>query len=141
MKPLRSIMPEREAVAIEPRRPLTRREVIELAVRQGGRCGCGCGVKLDALREGVIDEHRVPLALGGANDLDNRELWRAPCSKAKTATKDAPAIGKVKRLRGETCAGPKKPIPQRPGGGFPPKGFRKLRGRPFPKRESMGGAG
>lgn len=112
MKPAVSIVPEREDVAIEPRRPLTRRETIELAVRQGGRCGCGCGEKLNALTEGVIDEHVLALILGGTNDLENRALWRKPCAVAKTKgdrSKDA----KVKRLREETCTAPGKPIQSR----------------------------
>ena len=105
----------REPVPIEPRRPLTRREVIELAVRQSGRCACPCGEKLDALREGVTDEHRIPLALGGTNDLTNRELWRTPCAKAKTAGKDAPAIAKAKRIaaRIDGTRRARQPIPAR----------------------------
>lgn len=105
----------RPAVEIEPRRVLTRREVIELAVRQSGRCACPCGEKLDALREGCVDEHRIALALGGTNDLSNRELWRLPCAKAKTAGKDAPAIAKCKRLvaRAEGTRRLRKPIPSR----------------------------
>jgi hypothetical protein len=38
----------REAVPIEKRRPLTRKEVLFLAVEQLGRCGCGCGVCHDS---------------------------------------------------------------------------------------------
>lgn len=98
---------------VEPRRPLTRREIIELAVRQAGRCGCGCGEKLDALTEGVIDEHVIPLELLGSNDLKNRELWRKPCSDAKTK-KDRTSIAKAQRLAGETCGAPTKhPIKSR----------------------------
>lgn len=129
MKPERTIMPDRADVALEARRPLTRREIIELAVRQGGKCGCGCGEKLNALTEGVIDEHVLALILGGTNDLENRALWRKPCAVAKTKG-DRSADAKVKRLRGETCAQPGKPIPQRadPWG---PKGVRKIPSRPF----------
>jgi len=122
MKPAVSIMPEREDVAIEPRRPLSRRDTIELAVRQGGRCGCGCGGKLDALSEGVIDEHVIPLARGGSNDLENRALWRKPCAVEKTKG-DRTADAKVKRLRGETCAG---------------EPARKLQGRGFDKTRTRG---
>lgn len=135
MKPDLTIVPAREIPTIEKRRPLTRSEVIELSVRQNGKCGCGCGCKLDALREGVTDEHRVALALGGTNDLSNRELWRTPCSVQKTAKKDAPAIAKAKRLNGETCTGPTKQIPQRVNA-WAPKGARKLPSRPFPKRKA-----
>lgn len=121
----------REPVEIEKRRVLTRVEVIEIAVRQGGKCGCGCGQKLDALREGCVDEHVIPLALGGSNDLDNRELWRRPCSAAKTKA-DQTSIAKAKRLAGETCTGPKRAIPHRVNA-WAPKGSRKIPSRPFPK--------
>lgn len=144
MKPEFSALAEREPVTIEKRRVLTRVEVIELAVRQGGKCGCKCGGKLDAMREGVTDEHVIALALGGSNDLDNRELWRKPCSDAKTAGKDLPAIAKAKRLAGETgkakrltdetCTGPTRQIPTRVRA-WPPKGSRKLSSRPLARSE------
>lgn len=125
----------RPAVEIETRRPLTRREVIELAVRQGGRCACPCGEKLDALREGVTDEHRIALALGGSNDLENRELWRTPCAKAKTATLDQPAIAKCKRIeaRENGTRRARKAIPQR---GFGSQ-TRKFDGTVGPTRKAL----
>lgn len=115
-------------VPIEKRKPLTRREALQLAFDQDGRCKCGCGEKLDALREGVTDEHRVPLALGGTNDLSNRELWRAPCSAAKTK-RDRAAIAKAKRLSGETGNAPKRPIRGRTQ--IQSRGFDKTRSRGF----------
>lgn len=111
MKPDVTIVAERTPVVLEKRRPLTRAEFAQILLNQNGRCGCGCGAKLQPMTEKVVDEHRVALALGGTNDLSNRELWRAPCSVAKTAGKDAPAIAKAKRLAGETCTGPKREIP------------------------------
>ncbi len=103
------------AVTIHKRNPLTRAQFGQLMIDQGGRCGCGCGEKLQPMTERVIDEHRIALALGGTNDLSNRELWRLPCAKAKTAGKDAPAIAKCKRLvaRAEGTRRPRKPIPSR----------------------------
>jgi hypothetical protein len=97
---------------VEKRRPLTRVEIITLAVEQGGRCGCGCGEKLDATKERVIDEHVIPLELTGTNDLSNRALYRKPCAVKKTKA-DAAAIAKAKRLAGETCQGPRRAIPSR----------------------------
>lgn len=122
MRPELSIAPEREDVAVEARRALTRRETIEIAVRQGGKCGCGCGHRLNALTEGVIDEHVLPLILGGTNDLTNRALWRKPCAVAKTKA-DRTADAKVKRLREETCAG---------------EPARKIQSRGFDKSKSRG---
>lgn len=105
----------RERVEIEKRKALTRREVIDLAVAQMGLCGCGCGVKLDAIREGVIDEHVQPLGLNGPNAMPNRSLWRRPCSAAKTKG-DIATIAKAKRQ--EKLTRPKepsdRPIPARP---------------------------
>ena len=88
----------RPAVVIEKRKPLTRAQFGQIMIDQGGRCGCGCGEKLQPMTEGVTDEHRIPLAIGGTNDLTNRELWRTPCAKAKTAKKDQPAIAKCNRI-------------------------------------------
>lgn len=98
---------------VQDRRKLTRMETIEICVRQNGRCGCGCGKRLDPFAEGVIDEHLIPLELTGSNDLENRALYRKPCAKAKTEI-DAANIAKAKRLAGETCTGPtKRPIESR----------------------------
>lgn len=118
----------REPVTIEKRRALTRAEFGQLMIDQNGRCGCGCGEKLQPMIERVIDEHRIALALGGTNDLANRELWRLPCAKAKTAEKDAPAIAKCKRIeaRENGTRRERKPIPSRAGGW--PKG-RKISSR------------
>ncbi len=124
MKPAVSLVPGRPDVALEKRRPLARAEFGQLMVDQAGKCGCGCGEKLQPMGEGVVDEHWIQLAVGGTNDLTNRYLLRKPCAKAKTDKVDTPARAEVKRLRGETKAGPKKAIPGR---GFGPRS-RKMNG-------------
>lgn len=103
-----------------PRRALTTKQKLQLALDQNGRCGCGCGVKLDAIREGVIDEHVIPRALGGSDEISNRQLWRKPCSAKKTAEQDIPAIAKVNRLHEKHgFKEPKrKPGPKLRGAGF-----------------------
>lgn len=103
MKPDFSILPEPDR-STEKRVPLTAKQRAQLALDQNGRCGCGCGERLDHAREGTIDEHIVALALGGTNALSNRAIWRKPCSSAKTA-KDIAYIARAKRLAGETCIG------------------------------------
>lgn len=85
----------------EKRKALTRRQVIELCLRQEGLCGCGCGIKLDPMGEGVIDEHLNPLGLTGTNDLENRFLFRKPCATEKTKP-DKARIAKAKAQGGET---------------------------------------
>jgi hypothetical protein len=81
----------------EKRKALTRKQLIVLMLDQEGRCGCGCGVKLDPLGEGVIDEHWNPLGLTGTNDTENRRLLRKPCAKVKTDGADMPRITKARR--------------------------------------------
>lgn len=101
MKPEISLIPEPDR-SVEDRKPLTAKQRAELALAQGGVCGCGCGGKLDDVREKIIDEHVQPLGLQGSNDLANRSLWRRPCSDAKTYGKDLPTIAKAKAQAGET---------------------------------------
>jgi hypothetical protein len=94
----------------EKRKPLTRVQFATLILAQEGRCGCGCGKKLQP--DAIIDEHLVALDFLGSNELGNRSLWDRDCSKAKTA-RDLSAAAKGKRLRGETGNGRKQPIRSR----------------------------
>ena len=123
MKPDVSLIPAPDRT-VEVRKPLTAKQRAELALAQRGICGCGCGGKLDDVREGIIDEHVQPLGLLGSNDLANRQLWRKPCSAVKTYEQDIPAISKAKRIeaREEGTRRPRKPIPNR-GFGSVSKGF------------------
>lgn len=68
-----------------------------------------CGERLGSL-DGLHDDHVVPLALGGTNALDNRQLLHAAChaektnggvAKATTLGSDVHAIWKVKRVSEE----------------------------------------
>jgi hypothetical protein len=95
----------------QKRKPLTRREFATLILAQEGRCGCGCGKKLQADR--IIDEHLTPLDSLGSNALENRALYDRDCAKRKTKT-DRAARDKGRRIRGEVGQGPKRPIPSRP---------------------------
>lgn len=92
------------------RKPLTRKQRAEIALRQDGKCHI-CGQKLGL--KGTIDEHLVPLWCGGTNDLDNRALVCVPCAKAKTKG-EAAERGKVLRSRDKHL------------------GVFKKKGRPFP---------
>jgi hypothetical protein len=103
MKPDFSIIPEPDR-STEKRIPLSPKQRAQLALDQNGRCGCGCGERLDHAREGTVDEHIVPLALGGTNDLPNRRIYRKPCADKKTKH-DVASIARAKRLAGETCQG------------------------------------
>lgn len=140
MKPDLSTIPAPER-STEARKPLTRRETIELAVRQAGKCGCGCAVKLNALTEGVIDEHLISLAAGGTNDLANRALFRSPCATAKTKG-DKAVIGSVRRIeaRDNGTRRARRPIPKAKNA-WPPRGSQKLQSRGFDKPRGMGEGG
>ena len=84
----------------EKRKPLTRREFGFLLMQQEGKCGCGCGEKLDFSKPRLVtDEHLCALASLGTNDLENRALWITECSRAKTSG-EAPGLAKVRRMNG-----------------------------------------
>ncbi len=58
-----------QPLEIQKRRYLSAKEKAEVVERQNRRCGCGCG---DPLEAGQIDfDHRIDLAFGGSNDIDN----------------------------------------------------------------------
>lgn len=101
MKPLVSIIPEPDRSTVV-RKPLTPKQRAELALAQGGICGCGCGVKMNHALEGTIDEHLRALGLQGTNAMENRSLWRKPCSDAKTYGSDLPAMAKADAQGGKT---------------------------------------
>jgi 5-methylcytosine-specific restriction endonuclease McrA len=124
----------REPVQIEKRRPLTRRELIQLMLDQNGKCGCGCGSRLDPIDEGVIDEHVLPLSLGGTNALTNRQLWRKPCAKAKTR-RDEADDAKANRLLKKADPEQRKP-PQIQSRGFQKTVSRGFDGKVRPRRNS-----
>jgi 5-methylcytosine-specific restriction endonuclease McrA len=107
-----------------PRRRLTAAERTILLARQHDACAGPCRESLVwALVDGkpvygpMIDEHIVPLELGGSNDLSNRELLCVPCAKAKTRA-DRKAIAKVARIR-RRLAGQERPKQKIRSRGFP----------------------
>lgn len=64
-------------------------------LRAGGRCECGCGVKIVATAE---YHHIVPAALGGNNDVSNCRVMLARCHRVQTSTIDVPQIAKSVRI-------------------------------------------
>jgi len=95
--------PPREGVEITPRQRLTADERRTLLGRQAYVCA-SCPTKLTLEIEGrvvlgaMVDEHIIPLGLGGSNDLANRALLCPNCAKAKTL-KDLRAIRKALRIQ------------------------------------------
>jgi 5-methylcytosine-specific restriction protein A len=94
-----------EQVEATPRRRLTAAERAAILRRQHDRCAGKCRESLiwsivdgRAVYGPMVDEHIIPLELGGANDLSNRELLCVSCAKEKTRI-DRKAIAKVARIR------------------------------------------
>jgi 5-methylcytosine-specific restriction endonuclease McrA len=115
----------REPIEVAERKRLTAAQRASLLQRQHDRCAGPCGESLVwSVVDGkpvygpMIDEHVIPLELGGSNDLSNRALLCVPCAKEKTRV-DRKAIAKCARIR------------RREAGEERPK--RKIRSRGFPR--------
>ena len=77
---------------------------LEAWQRSGGRCEC-CGIKIMP-GNGPEYDHKIEVALGGDNSLDNCQVLAARCHKFKS-TKRQTTIAKVKRIV-EKAAGARK---------------------------------
>ena len=115
---------ERQPVEATERKRLTAAERRFLLQRQQDRCAGPCRQSLiwaiiegKAVYEPMIDEHVIPLEVGGSNDLTNRLLLCVPCAKQKTRA-DRKAIAKAARIRRREAGDerPKRKIVSR---GFP----------------------
>jgi len=120
---------------IHARKPLTRREFGFILMRQGGKCGCGCGEKLDFTKpRAVTDEHLTPLRERGSNELHNRALWLTECTKPKTGKEQHNRAKAARHEEGRTQADKRK----RNGSKIQSRGFkqgkRAIPSRPFQKR-------
>jgi 5-methylcytosine-specific restriction protein A len=107
-----------EPVTIEPRKPLTRKQRVEAHDLHGGIC-CVCGLPIPR-GEPFIDEHIIPLGIGGSNEQSNRGMAHLPCAKAKTR-KDQNMIAKAARVRAKHL-------------GIRKRGGRKIRSRGFERK-------
>lgn len=85
------------------RKPLTRRQAVEIVLSQEGRCSI-CRNKLQS--GNIHYDHIVALELGGADDPSNiQAICRVPCHhektfgrKSTTLGSDIHAIAKTKRI-------------------------------------------
>lgn len=86
-------------VTTTARKPLSPTQRLKLFEAHKGLCGL-CGAQIRA-GEPWIDEHIIPLGLGGSNDLTNRAPVHAACAASKTHGKDGDAakIAKAKRVK------------------------------------------
>jgi hypothetical protein len=84
-----SVFGDREPVEATERRRLTAAQKAHLLGRQRDRCASCQESLIWAVVEGrpvygpMIDEHIIPLELGGSNDLSNRELRCVPLRQEK----------------------------------------------------------
>ncbi len=111
-----------------PRKPLTRVQILQIAIRQKLLCGCGCGAQLEPE---CIDEHMVPretLPADRCDHIDNRALLNKPCAKAKTVG-DQAIIGHWRRVRGDSGQAKRR----KARGGSSIKSNSEIKSRPFQK--------
>lgn len=83
-------------VGTTPRKPLSPSQRLAMFERHKGIC-CICDRKIQA-GEKWIDEHVIPLGLGGTNDPENRAPAHTDCAAEKTS-RDIKAIAKAKRVK------------------------------------------
>ena len=83
-------------VVTTPRKPLTPSQRLKLFEAHKGVC-CVCGAYIKA-GEKWVDEHIIPLGLGGSNDIENRAPAHEKCAADKTKD-DMRAIAKAKRQK------------------------------------------
>ena len=102
---------------IERRKPLTRNQRVKMHDAHGSKCVV-C-LELIPAGERFIDEHVIPLELGGTNDPDNRGPAHIGCAKIKTV-RDQKLIAKAKRIRAKHL------------------GFKPRKGRPMPGTKASG---
>lgn len=78
------------------RKPLTKRQRVRMHDEHGSKCV----VCLEPIPAGepFIDEHIIPLAIGGSNDASNRGPAHVGCAKIKTV-RDQAVIAKSYRVR------------------------------------------
>lgn len=69
--------------AVEPRKPLTSKQKLQMFIRAKGVC-CICGGKINGVSE-AWDEHVNPLWLAGDNSAPNRAPAHERCARVKTA--------------------------------------------------------
>ena len=73
----------------------SKRTKLDAWARSGGHCECGCGVKIIS-GDGPEYDHKIEVALGGDNSLENCVVLRKRCHDGKTG-KRRPALDKTRR--------------------------------------------
>jgi len=86
--------PSLEPVTATPRASMTPKRRMEVLLAAQGRCA-HCGTRIEA-GQAWIANHRVPLAMGGADVLENLEPRHLACDRVETPA-DLSRIAKAKR--------------------------------------------
>ncbi len=91
---------------------LSARDRVKLFEEHGGCCHL-CGGKIHAGERWEVS-HPIALAVGGADEPNNRRPAHFKCHRDWTAKRDAPLIAKVRRqYQKHIGAKPKRPWPKR----------------------------
>ena len=100
-------------IELHDRKPLTKKQRVQLFFDRKGEC-CICRGNIH-VNEKWIDEHIIPLAMGGTNDWENRGCAHVDCAKGKTKV-DVKQIAKAKRIEAKFIGAeqPKTKITSRP---------------------------
>lgn len=86
-------------ISTEKRKAPTRRQAVEIVLRQDGRCTV-CGEKLQP--GNIAYDHIAALVHGGGNEIENyRAICADPCHKGKTR-RDVQDRAKSNRITGKT---------------------------------------
>ena len=86
--------PSLEPVTATPRASMTPKRRLEVLMAANDRCA-HCGARIEA-EDAWIANHRVPLAMGGADALENLEPRHLTCDRVETPA-DLSRIAKAKR--------------------------------------------
>jgi 5-methylcytosine-specific restriction endonuclease McrA len=77
------------------RAEFSKKTKLEAWTRAGGRCECGCGLKIIGTPE---YHHVIEAAVGGSADVGNCQVLDPKCHRKITSEKTVPAVERAKRL-------------------------------------------
>ena len=97
------------------REEFTKSTKLAMWERSGGRCECGCQLKI--IGTPIYDHYPVPASLGGSATPDNGRVLDPKCNRRITYGHDIPAIAKSQRgFEKRIGLRKRRPFPQRPRG-------------------------
>ena len=77
------------------RQEFSKRTKLEMWERSGGRCECGCGLKI--IGTPIYDHYPVAASLGGPATPDNGRVLDPKCNRRITYGQDIPQLAKSTR--------------------------------------------